>query len=81
MDLYKSRTVQRAADSHRQDKLAYYHGFAESCFLAHIRVQNKDQHSVTGEMLEGPEEIINAHGRLFPTDIVASIVRTMEFKL
>lgn len=31
MDLYKSRTVQRAAHRHRQDKLAYYHGLAESC--------------------------------------------------
>lgn len=35
----------------------------------------------TGEMLEGPEEILNIHGRLFPTDIVASIVRTLDFKL
>jgi len=34
-----------------------------------------------GEMLEGPEEIINTHGRLFPTDIMACTVRTMEFKL
>lgn len=35
----------------------------------------------TVEMLGGPEEIINMHGRLFPTDIMAYLVSTMEFKL
>lgn len=35
----------------------------------------------TVEMLGDPEEIINMHGRQFPTDIMAYLARTMEFQL